>query len=1101
MPTKRRARPVSTRKRVAASAGGALKTLFDGLSWRSIGPYRGGRVGAVAGDPKDRLVHYFGSTGGGVWKTTDGGVFWRNVSDGFFERASVGALAVSESDPNVIYAGMGESCIRGNVSHGDGVYKSTDAGKTWQHLGLAATRNISTVRIHPNDPDLVYVAALGHAHGPNRERGVYRSRDGGKTWQQILTRGPRAGAIDLDMDPNNPRVLYAAFWEAVRRPWELVSGGPGSGIFKSTNGGDTWTELTRKTGLPRGTLGKIGIALARSRRDRVYAIVEAPDGALFRSDDGGETWTKLSEDRNLRQRAWYYHHVFVDPKDADTVWVLNVDTWRSIDGGKTFEKFTIPHGDNHDLWIDPNDPKRMVEGNDGGATVTFNGGETWSTLYNQPTCEFYHVTTDTRFPYRVYGAQQDNTTISVPSRANLSGITFLEAEEIGGGESGYIAVRPDDPNIVFAGNYQGYLTRYDSRTGQARNVMVWPEFSSGSGAKDVKYRFQWTFPTLLSPHDPDVLYVTGNRAFRSTDEGASWETISPDLTRNDRSKLESSGGPITKDNTGAEYYATIFAFAESPRAPGLFWAGSDDGLVHVSRDGGETWKNVTPRGLPRLATIRVLEPSPHDPAVGYVVAEAYRLDDFRPYLFKTNDYGRTWTKITAGIADDHFARVIREDPERRGLLYAGTEVGLYVSFDDGRRWHRARGKLPVSPIHDLVVKDSDLVVGTHGRSFWVLDDIAPLRQEAERAIRKPAHVFQPRTTYRVRARGGFGGRAVPGRNYRFTAHWMLTYEMREDPETDERIETYLDTAKNPPEGVVVDYWLRDRPAGEVKLAFLDARSRLVREFSSKKEEKETAAAPAIAAEAAETVGAIVPPGEEQEPEEREPRVPKRAGLNRFTWNMRYPDASKVEKDVSMEEFERAIAGPIALPGTYRVRLRVDGKDVGTASFEIRMDPHVTVEPEDLREQFDLLMRIRDTLSRTHDAINEIRELRAQLDLLRQRTKAHPELRAIERPAQTLRQRLSAIEEELIQTKARSRQDTLNFPIKLNAKLGGLVSAIAGADFAPTRSQQEVFEDLSKRIDAQLARLRKVLDEDLPAFNARLRKARVPGLLARGGKKK
>ena len=1080
-----RTRATRTRRRPVTRAirRDTTPNFLDQLSWRCLGPYRGGRVVAVAGDAKDRLVHYFGSTGGGVWKTTDGGAYWKNVSDGYFQRASVGAIAVSESDPNVVYVGMGEATIRGNVSHGDGVYRSTDAGNTWRHLGLERTRNIGKVRVHPTDPDVVYVAALGHAHGANRERGVFRSRDGGKTWQHVLSRGDRAGAIDIAIDANNPRILYASFWEAIRRPWELVSGGPGSGIFKSTDGGDTWTELTRKEGLPRGVLGKIGIAVSRARRDRVWAIVEAEDGAVFRSDDGGETWQRLSEERNLRQRAWYYHHIYADPKDADTVWVLNVEGWRSIDGGKTFERFAIPHGDNHDLWIDPNDPRRMIEGNDGGATVTLNGGETWSTLYNQPTCEFYHLTTDTQFPYRVYGSQQDNTTNSVPSRAAHTAISHLEAEEIGGGESGYIAVRPDDPNIVFAGNYQGYLTRYDRRTAQSRNVMVWPEFSSGWGAKDVRYRFQWTFPIVLSPHDPNVLYVTGNHVFRSTDEGATWETLSPDLTRNDRSKLGPSGGPITKDNTGAEYYATIFAFAESPRERGVLWSGSDDGLVHVSRDGGKTWRNVTPRALPEWATIRMIEPSPHGPATAYIAAERYRLDDFRPYMFKTTDYGRTWTKIVTGIADDHFARAIREDPERPGLLFAGTEVGLYVSFNGGTRWERAKGKLPVVPIHDLVVKDSDLLLATHGRSFWVLDDRTPLlRWQAERVAARAAHLFTPGTAYRVRSRGGFGGRPIPGRNYRFTGAYMFAYEFREDPETNERINTYLDAASNPPDGVIVNYWLRKPPEGEVELAFLDARSRVVREFSSKKREEPAAPPPEAAATA------------EDEEEEKEPRLPKKAGLNRFVWNMRYPDATKVAKDVSMEDFERALAGPVAPPGAYRVRLRIAGDDVAKAPFEIRMDPRVRVAQADLQAQFDLLLRIRDKLTETHDAVNRIRELSRQIDDWERRTKERSDFRALSRTASTVKRHLAAIEDELIQTKARSRQDTLNFPIKLNAKLGGVVTAVASADAPPTRAQQEVFADLSRRIDAQLARLRKLLDTELKDLNARMRRAGVPAIV-------
>ncbi|HEX5505936.1 MAG TPA: glycosyl hydrolase, partial [Thermomicrobiales bacterium] len=699
-----------TEERARAATPEVDPALLRSLEWRLIGPFRGGRVVAVAGDPVHEQVFYFGSTGGGVWKTTDGGVYWRNVSDGYFERASVGAIAVAESDPNVIYVGMGETTIRGNVSHGDGVYKSTDAGKTWQHCGLAATRNIAKVRVHPRNPDLVYVAALGHVHGPNPERGVYRSRDGGKTWELVLFRSDKAGASDLALDPNNPRVLYAAFWEAYRGPHEMISGGEGSGLFRSTDGGDTWVEISRHKGLPKGVLGKIGVVASPARAGRVWAIVEAEDGAVFRSDDGGDTWQRLCEERALRGRAWYYHHIYADPQDPETLWVLNVPCMKSIDGGKTFFQVAVPHGDNHDLWIDPQNPRRIINGNDGGACVSFNGGETWSTLYNQPTAEFYHVTTDTRTPYWVYGAQQDNTTISLPSRSPLAAIGRAENVEVGGGESGYIAVKPDDPNIIFAGSYQGMLTRYDHRTGQRRNITVWPEGTMGHAAKDVKYRFQWTSPTILSPHDPNILYTGGNHVFRSTDEGASWAPIGPDLTRHDEAKLGPSGGPITRDNVGTEYYATVFALAESPAQAGVLWAGSDDGLIHVTRDNGQSWQNVTPPAdlLPEWALISIIEASPHDPAAAYVAANRYKHDDFRPYVLKTADYGATWTAINTSVPADDFARAIREDPARRGLLYAGTETGVYVSFDDGAHWQSLRLDLPVVPIHDLVVKEGDL---------------------------------------------------------------------------------------------------------------------------------------------------------------------------------------------------------------------------------------------------------------------------------------------------------------------------------------------------------------------------------------------------------
>ena len=1092
MPAKRR----SNSARRSSGAPREITNFFDKLEWRCAGPYRGGRVGAVAADPKDRNTFYFGSTGGGVWKSMDGGEYWENTSDRFFKRASVGGIAVSLSDPNVIYVGMGESCIRGNVSHGDGVYRSTDAGQTWTHLGLEKTRNIGKVRIHPEDPDTAYVAALGHAHGPNAERGVFRTRDGGKTWKRVLYRDENAGASDLSIDPNNPRIIYAAFWQAIRRPWELVSGGPGSGLFRSTDGGDTWTEIGRNKGLPKGLLGKIGVSASAAKSGRVYAIVEAEDGAVFRSDDFGETWERASEDRNLRQRAWYYHHIYAHPTDPETVWVLNVSAWRSDDGGKTFLELSIPHGDHHDLWIDPKDPKRIINGNDGGAVVTFNGGESWSSVYNQPTAEFYHVITDTQTPYRIYGAQQDNTTMTVPSRSAIAGITAADSFAIGGGEAGYVAVRADDPNIVFAGNYQGLLTRYDRRTGQARNIMVWPESSAGEGAGALKYRMQWTAPTVHSPHDPNVLYHCGNHVFRSTDEGTTWERISPDLTRNDKSKLGPSGGPITKDNTGAEYYCTVFAFAESPVERGVLWAGSDDGLVHVSRDEGKTWKNVTPAGIRPFSLVSIIEASPHDAAVAFVATTRYKHDDFSPYLWKTTNYGRTWTKITNGIRPDDFTRVIREDPTRRGLLYAGSETGVYVSFDDGAKWHRLGGNLPVVPIHDLTVKDSDLVLGTHGRSFWVLDDLSPIRQlAASGGVRGAVHLFEPRPTVRFRTDFGFPQPPKIGKNYRMTGATIVTYRQVEK-KTGEKAQVNIDAGQNPPDGVLVSYWLRTAPEGEVKLTFLDARGKQIRQFKSappepKEPSGDSAPRPPLTPEQKRS---------EEIKKAREPKVPKDAGLNRFAWNMRYPDATRVEDDPTWESAEATLAGPIAAPGQYRVRLET-GDERHEASFEIRKDPRVAATQADFDAQFGLRMKIRDKLSEVHEAINAMRALRSQIEGWEKRAEGTSGASRLKRGAEALKRKIAAVEEELIQVKAKSRQDTLNFPAKLNLKIGGLAMAIGSADFAPTRAMTEVFDDLSRRADAQLAKWQTIAKSDVPAFDKLVRGSGVPAVSAIGVKRR
>jgi photosystem II stability/assembly factor-like uncharacterized protein len=1048
--------------------------VLKGLEWRSIGPYRGGRVVAVAGDPIDKQRFYFGSTGGGVWQTTDGGLIWENISDGYFKRASVGAIAVARSDPNVIYVGMGETTIRGNVSHGDGVYRSVDRGKTWTHLGLEATRHIAKVRIHPQNPDLVYVAALGHAHGPNPERGIYRTRDGGQTWEQILFRSEKAGAIDLSMDPLNPRVLYAAIWEASRLPHTLISGGEDSGIFKSTDGGDTWTEISRRPGLPRGLLGKIGIVASPARSGRVWAIVEAEDSAVFRSDDGGEHWQRLCEDRPLFARAWYYQHIIADPQDADTLWVLNVQAWKSIDGGKTFFDVATPHADNHDLWIDPEDPARMIESNDGGACISFNGGESWSTQYNQPTVEFYHVTTDNQIPYRIYGAQQDNTTICLPTRSPLAAITQLDCYDIGGGESGYIAVRPDDSNIVYAGNYQGYITRYDHRTRQSRNISVWPELASGWGAGALKYRFQWTAPIMLSPHDPNILYITGNYVFRSTNEGSSWEIISPDLTRNDSSRLESSGGPINKDNTGAEYYGTVFAFAESPCERGVLWAGSDDGLIHVSRDDGKTWEPVSPSELPEWALISIIEPSPYDPAEAYVAATRYKMDDFTPYLYKTRDYGKTWHRITNGIPEHDFTRVIRADPVRRGLLYAGTETGVYISFNDGEQWQPLQLNLPVVPIHDLAVKDSDLIAATHGRAFWVLDDITPLRQLNEQIQQSTAHLFTPRPTIRFMTVGGFSQVPANGKYYRKTGVTTISARREEKP-NGEKIDRNLDAGQNPPDGVIVVYFLKEKPEDEIRLSFLDASGKEIRSFSS----KETPAEQKNRRE------------KKKNGKNKEPRVSCEAGAHRFVWNMRYPDPTKVEE--GFMGGDNGLIGPVVAPGTYQVRLTI-GDWSQTASFEIQKDPRISATQQDLEDQLALLLRIRDTLSETHEVINLLRDIRQQVEQWEQRVQGREEQEAIESAGKAVKDRLAAIEEELIQVKARSRQDTLNHPAKLNAKLAALTGVVASADAAPTKQAYELFEYLASQVEAEQKRLQECIDTDLAAFNRLIREASLPAIL-------
>ena len=1055
--------------------------LFDSLQWRLVGPHRGGRVVAVAGHPTEPMTFYFGACAGGVWKTTDGGTYWENVSDGFFGTAAVGAMAVAASDPNVIYAGTGEACIRGNVSHGDGVYRSTDGGRTWANRGLGDTRHIGRVRVHPADPDLVYVAALGHAWGPNRERGVFRSRDGGASWDHVLFRSERAGAIDLSMDPHNPRILYAAVWQAQRMPWAMHSGGPESSLWKSTDGGDTWTDITRAPGLPRGVLGRTGVVVSPADGRRVYAVIEADDGALFRSDDGGATWQRGSEEPGLRGRPWYYMHVFADPHDVDTLWVADYALWRSIDGGRTFVEVATPHGDNHDLWIDPAIPGRMIEGNDGGACVSFNGGQSWSSIYNQPTAQFYHVCADDQRPYRIYGSQQDNWAVSLPSQSHRGAIAAIDQIQPGGGESGYIAVKPGDPNIVVGGSIgtgpgMGRLIHYDHRSGQERVISVWPEaYGMGNPAADHRYRFQWTFPVFYSRWEPRELWVAGNRIFRSGNDGHSWETVSEDLTRNDPGKLALSGGPITRDNTGAEIYGTIFALVESPHERGVLWAGTDDGLVHLSRDRGATWQTVTPPELPEWALVSVLEPSPHDAATCYVAATAYKLDDTRPYLFKTSDYGRTWKRITGGLPDTEFTRVIREDPSRRGLLYAGTESGVWISLDDGGAWQRLRGNLPVAPIHDLVVKDTDLVAAPHGRAFWILDDLTPLHQLAAAPPDGDLHLFAPRPTVRWRAYRGHGMKPGPGREigYRMVGSIGYAYRLVEAP-TGEKRERPLDAGENPPNGVVVHYWLRDKPAGDVTLTFLDADGREIRAFSSR---REPVAGTPVAASAGATSGEE--PGPQEAPPEpagdEEPRPTALAGANRFVWNLRGRDATKLPDNKGRGGTVEMLAAPRVPPAPYEVRLTVGGRTVAQP-FEVVKDPRVTATDDDLREQYDWAARSHDLLTRTHDAVLTLRDARAQAEAWVRRAQSA----RVKDAAAGIVRTLTAIEGELVQVRS---EDPRMFPAKLNSRLATVVVLIEYSDAAPTQALRELSESLAGRIEAELTKLARCLTDDISRFNA------------------
>ena len=1033
--------------------------LLDGLQWRLVGPFRGGRSVAVAGDPDDQLTAYFGACSGGVWKTRDAGASWKNVSDGFFKTASVGAIAVADSDRNVVYAGMGEACIRGNVTHGDGVYRSNDGGATWTHLGLEDTLHIARVRIHPTDPDTVYVAAFGHAFGPHPARGVYRSTNGGQDWELVLHRDDKTGACDLSMDPTNPRVLYAGMWEAQRSPWSLVSGGEGSGIFKSTDGGTTWDELTRNPGLPEGLMGRIGIAVSPAKPDRVWALIESKEGGLYRSDDSGATWQLVSDKADLMQRPWYYMHIFAHPTDAETMYTLNLQMWRSMDGGATHQAIPTPHGDNHDLWIDPGNPSRMVQANDGGACVSLDAGVTWSTIYNQPTAQFYHVTTDTQFPYRIYGAQQDNTTLSIPSYSDRGVISADDTYPVGGSESGYIAVRPDDPNIIFAGGYASRMTRYDHRTKQEIDITVWPDDPIGYGAESMKYRFQWTFPIALSPHDPDVLYVTGNHVFKSRSGGQVFQPISPDLTRGDPETLRPSGGPITLDNVSTEYYGTIFAFAESPVQAGVLWAGSDDGLINVSKDGGDTWEDATPQLLPDWALISIIEPSPHDAATAYVAATRYKLDDFAPYLLKTNDFGQSWELIANGIPDDDFTRVIREDPARRGLLYAGTESGVYVSWDDGAIWNRMTGNLPVVPIHDLVVHDSDLILATHGRSFWMIDDLTTVRAADADDGSSALTLFPPRRTVRLTPPRRWPSRGTAG--YKgYVQAWGNQVKAEIVPDGRGGVELQLlEAGENPPTGVMVHYLIAKDDADSVKVTILDATGEVVREYSSDDEDG--------------------------------PVVGSNRGLNRFVWDMRYPSATSLPgTDVALSAYwGGSTIGPLAVPGSYKVRIEVDG-EASEQPFEIIADPRLSESDDDLKAQFDLLIAIRDKLSEVHEAVAKSREMREQIAVWRARLSDDESLESVVAAAEELIEKLEATEGKLVESRSTGGADVFNYPPMVNRKLASLANSAGFGDARPPQQCYDVFDDLSAYADEHISALQTLWETDVAGLNDQIRASGV-----------
>ena len=1045
---------------------------FTGLvEWRCIGPFRGGRVVAVSGSYHDRKTFYFGACAGGVWKTTDAGAYWQCVSDGYFSTSSVGALAVAPSDSNVIYAGTGETTIRIDVSHGDGVYKSTDEGRTWTNVGLRDTRHIGKIRVHPHDPDTVWVAALGHAFGPNPERGVFKSDDGGQTWRHVLAVSDKAGAVDLTHDAN-PRILYAGVWEARRSFWQLVSGGPDSGLWQSTDSGETWVDISRRPGLPQGTFGKIGVAASPAKSGRVWALIEhADEGGLYRSDDMGQTWEKVSDNQVLLSRAWYYTHLTADPQDPDTVYVNNLCFWKSTDGGKTFTQIATPHGDNHDLWIDPLDNQRMIQGNDGGANVSLNGGFSFSSIYNQPTAQFYHLAADTREPYTVYGTQQDNSSIGVPSAVNHAAILWQDCFIAGSGESGYIAVDPEDPDIVYVGAIGSSpgggnaLQRYDRRSDQIRLVTTWPEGTRGLGAEDHKYRFAWTYPIVFSPHDPSTIYIGGNMVFKSTNEGQSWEPISPDLTKADPETLKPSGGPINRDAVGAETYATVFSLAVSPHAPGLLWAGSDDGLIHLSRDDGANWENITPKDLPEWTLISCIEPSPFDADTVYVAGTRYKLDDYRPYLFVTRDAGKTWVRIDNGIPEDDFTRVIRADPEQLGLLYAGTETGLYVSFDDGVNWQRLQLNLPVAPIHDLLVKNGDLIAGTHGRSIWILDDLTPLRTIAAGEGAGDTFLFQPRDTLRILPGVDWSGH-VPG-SVNYLGGREAGY-LVETTEEGTQIRTYLDAGANPPRGAVITYRLDKVPDAPISLTFSTTGSEEIRRFTSRL------------------------PDDERPPKEL--RLPALEGFNRFVWDLRYASATKIEG--TDPAAEAIFLGPIVAPGEYRVTLSVGDRQF-TREFRVVKPANRPASQADLEAQVDLLMRIHQLVDTCTQTVNRMRDLRGQLSGWEERTRGTEGEGEVAELAKALREQVLEIEEQLVVPDLRPGwADAINRGARLIEKLADLTEAVQLGDYRPTDAAEAVFAELSAKTTAELNRFESLVNEKLPPLNERIAALNLGAIVSR-----
>ncbi len=1009
-------------------------SMFHGLKWRNIGPFRGGRSVASSGVVGQPMTYYMGTTGGGIWKTVDDGITWKNVSDGFLKTGTVGDITVAESNPNIVVVGMGEHAARGVMtSMGDGVYKSTDAGKTWNHIGLDKTRHISDVIIHPTNPNIIFVAAQGAQYGPSPDRGVYRSTDGGANWEKVLFVNNKTGASSLSMDMNNPFILYAAMWEHQRYAWTMESGGKGSGLYKSTDGGSTWKKM--KEGLPK-EFGKAGISVSGANPELVFAVIEAEGkkGGVYRSDDAGKKWTQVNKDRINIARSWYYMEIFADPQDENLVYVLNAPVTKSIDGGKNFKPLSTPHGDNHDLWINPKDNSKMINSNDGGANVSNNGGKSWSSQQYQPTSQFYRVITDNLVPYNVYGGQQDNSAIAIASRTNDQGIDWKDWYSVAGCESAYLAFDPDNPEVIFGGCYQGIIEKWVRASSEGKSIKEYPELALGNAPKDFKFRFNWNAPIISSPHDRNTIYHAGNVVFKSVDGGNSWDIVSPDLTRNDKSKQGPGAGPYTNEAAGGENYNTIMYLVESPHEKGVLWAGSDDGLIHITKDGGQNWENVTPPNL-KEGIVNSIEVSPHDPATAYVAVMRYKTMDLKPYIFKTSDYGKTWSKITNGITGEHtFVRVVREDKKRKGLLYAGTETGLFISLDDGLNWQPFQLNLPVVPINDLIIQDNDLVAATAGRSFWILDDIAAIQNID--TPKQPVKIFKPKDTYRIF--GGSTDKPVPG------------------------------LGQNPKSGVTFDYYL-DKNADSLNLELeVMHNGKLIRTITNKKPKEFKSW-----------------PGGPSKPQV----LPSKKGYNRFTWDFRKETLPAVDKVFVYGNYAGAKVGP----GTYALRLTLDGLTSET-EVNILPNPKVIASMDEYAEQQSVLDQIESAIKNIHESVTAMRSAKSQLKDYAKLLKENEKAKELLEKGKSLIERIDTWEQSLIQPNQKTFQDVINFNNQLNAEFMELKSYVDAAEPKVTKGAKERLKDLLADWKTYENERNTIVDQDMQEYNQMFKDLELPALI-------